>query len=783
MIEDGLEIESADEPLNEEPKKKFGEKKQRGRLLIPFENDPEAEKKIATHAVRLWEAQKTVMARHRAQWRVNAARRMGISNAKVRFDVDQHWTAWYPKNASPDNIPDVNKAAADCRRLTSIVFADTFVPEVVVPENDDTDEASAELSQRILHDIQGPHHLDSSSKSREAYDRSHTFGSGYERFWVDSRGGGSRPVTVQGRRDALAADFALINPLTGAKEPEPDPDGGEPRYHTRYVKENGELSDNPNDPDVAVEWLPALKSEVLDGRHVQLIPHTCRGIEEAHGAQIATMTTWGELRQMMPEVDQLPDEVKQDMLGYRPTFAEDIIPGGKARDVRVTKGVKDEALVFVLTTYYRMGAPGYPDGLYLITAGDQFVIHRSEWFEVTQEGEKRPLDIPLAQYGCYREGRDGYAHVGTMEILGGGHENRAAQIAGLLDHLDKMNRRKVFLPLNSAIKPEELANPRKTVLGMNPGGQPFYEDVPAWSNDSYNMYTMMAEAMESAVGLDAAGNVPDSKSGRHAFAQITTTHAALSEVRQAVEAGFVRSSRIALQLVRAFFRKEQRLQWADESDKFRERAWTGTDLVGDADIRIMPGTGTMLAPAAKAQLAEKLFSLGLLNQDELREIISSGVGGMVGLQDSPHRVRIRNQLAEWAEGPPEGWRPPPMGTVVPGLPDPMTGVPGPPQITDPVLAQIWEPTPADTYAPVAQIRLDEIVKFMATAKYTKKPQPWRQPLDLEYSKMGQALAMGQAQGGTAPDAAGIGEQPNAEAINDLQEDAVREGVPEELVQA
>jgi len=765
-----------------------GEKTKPGPLLKKYEGNPDAEREIARIALNMWESVKEVMSRPRAQWRVNAARRLGVSNAKIRYDVDTHWTAWFPHNASPDTIPDVNKAAADCRRMTALVWADAYVPEVVAPTGeDDQDEAAVELSQRALLDLQSQNHLNSSAKGREAFDRSHTFGSGYERFWVDARGGGKRPVQIQARADAIHADLALVDPLTGAQGEQVDPATGEKLpFQTRYVKQDGSLTDDPDDDDIAIEWLPKLRSEILDGRHVQLLPHTASDISTAYGAQVASMVSWGTLKQMAPDIVKLPADVQTQIKAYRPTFADDIIPGGKRNDVgRTKKGGEDETLCFVLTTYYRMGAPGYDNGLYLLTVGDQYVLHRSDWIDPdAKTPQTKELLIPISQYAGFGEGRDGYWKVGLMEILGGGNELRAAQVAGALDHLDKLNNRKIFLPTNSLIKPQDLTLPRATVLPINPGGQPVYEDVPPWSNDSYNLYELTGRAMDEASGLQEASggtNKANVKSGRQAFAIISQVHAGLSEIRQNVESGFTRSSQIALQLARAFFTTEQELEWAPGQSKFRHTAWSGADLVSEADIRIMAGTGTMLAPAAKAQLAEKLYALGLLDQEELREIISSGVGGMVGMQDNPHRLRIRNQLAEWADGPPDGWQPPPMGTVTApqmGL----GGMPAPPQIIDPVLAQLFEPTPADTYPPVAQIRLSEIVKFMATTKYLAQPPQWRLALDTEYAKMGQALVpLPQPQ---SPEGEPIGgEDPEQKALNDLGEDALSEGAPPELAQA
>ena len=522
-----------------------------------------------------------------------------------------------------------------------------------------------------------------------------------------------------------------------------------------------------------------------------MIPHTAASIEDAHAVQIATFMTWGELKRMSPDLAKLKAEERDKLFECRPDNSDDLVPGGidaKAKD----KQYQDESLAFVLTTYYT-STPEYEEGIYLITLGDEKVLHRSTWHD--EENNVR-LDLPLSQYQSFTEGREGYWTVGLMEIVGGGNEIRAAQISGLLDHLERFGNRKTYLPTNSLITPEQITSPRGTVLHMNPGGEPKHEPAVPYDPASLDLFGIVSKEMDDSSGMQETASGTQDKnvnSGRQAFAIISQVHAGLSEPRENIETGYVRGSRIVMQLARAFFDVPRQLKWEGEDGIARHKAWTRADLTSTMDIRLKAGTLSMLAPAAKAQLAERYAAYGdqVLPLDEFRDIIAGNVGGMVGLQDNPHRLRIQNQIAEWMDGPPEGWRedlqqpvfgpqpfgpaPEPPPVIAMDAPTPENPAPQP-RIEDPVLAGILEPVPADELPQVATMRMTEIAKAMAKPKYRSKPPDWRAGLDLEYQHM---VLVAQQSAVPQQPQAGVEPQPEAGGLkHDLQEDALQEGAEE-----
>ena len=797
MADEGFETPAptASESLTDIESSRYGdERAKKGPLLAEFEPGSEEEKKVAKHHLLMWEQQDALLDQPAAQWGVNAYRRAGIHNAKLlrskSRDQDKHWTAWAPKNATPDAIPGVNKAATLCRRLTAMLTIDPFKPQVVAENGDDTKKAAAELSQRVLESLQDEHGLNEPVKQRRAIDKSHTYGSGYIEYFVDPRGGGEKAVKVQARPDAIHADLALIDPLTGQEGPMVDAMGGPIPYMDRFVDEQGNFVEDPE--EAAVEYLAKIDSEVLDSRHVRLLPHTAADIWDADGVLIAAMPTWAEVKLMAPDIVSLDDEIIQEIMGFRPSFA-DTLTDADTTDIDVKIGESDEwndeRPVFVLKSYH-LRRPEYPDGLMIITIGGCYVLHRSRWID-DSDGEKRPLSLPVTQLCGLAEGREGYWHVGLMEIIGGGGEQRAAIMAHWTYHLEHFARRKTYLPINSVINPDQLRNPTATVLPINPGGEPIHEQVPEFPGDAVALYQEQGLAMDDAAGLNTAPG-PQTKSGRHEFALISQEHAGMAEFRGNYERGYLRGSRITLELARAFLTDEQETKYAGEGGAYRLLAWKGADLVVDPDVRIKPGSGTMLAPAAKVQLAERYAAF--FDQDDMKDIIETNVGAQVGINDNPHKMRIASQIAEWKEGPPPDWQPvPPEIDPATGAPavDPMTGQPLTPP--DPVLMKIWEPIMADELPPVASMRLKELSDAMAGPKYREFPPEWRAGLDTEYQHMGMVLANAQMPApdpnapeggpevpGGSSDVPGLDSGPDA---NDLQEDALQEGAPPELVGA
>jgi len=313
-----------------------------------------------------------------------------------------------------------------------------------------------------------------------------------------------------------------------------------------------------------------------------------------------------------------------------------------------------------------------------------------------------------------------------------------------MDHVDWMLSRKIFLPMNSLITAKDLRLPGRTPISILPGGEPKYEDIPSFPSDGMNLLGLSDKEMEhdSMLG-DVASGLESSQvqSGRHAQAILSQVHTVLSEPRQNLEDGYVRACQIELQLVRAFYESPTRIGWVGEDGAYKERRWTNADLRQTTDVRLKPGTLSMLSPIQKAALTEQYAQMGIITQEDLRDMIAGEIGGTLGIQDDPFVLRIRRQMWEWLEGPPEGWQPQfdqqpvmgPNGQPVMG-PDNQPQM-EPKQVLDPVLLGIWRPYPADEIPYVARTRLREIAKAMSKSEFAVKPKAWQFGVFQEYFRM------------------------------------------------
>lgn len=712
---------------------------ERGEVPEPYERGAlltKKDEKVVKLLRKMWEASDPYMKKRLSQWKVNVLRRRGIPGVGLQKTSDG-WEVWTsPDISGPDHVPIINKAAEIARKFNSILLADPFKPKVI-PEGTSHDEVlSAQIATRILEYVDGEAMLSEDDTMRKAFDKASDYGSGFVHYYVDPEGGQRVPVQIEATPFATHEDNALIDPYTQAP--------AAPPYVKKYVTEDGTLTD---DPSLArMRDLPVLRREILTGRNVRFVPHTAEDIWDAEGVLIGSFVPIVKLRNRFPELlEELEKESNHDRLekviSYRPSHAKDIAQKGQKLDVpSIESGDNYEnAMVFVLTAYFRKSTE-YPNGAVAISLGNEELAHKQTWSFTREDGTEEALDIPITQYAQFYEGDDDPYYHGIMEIVGKANEMRNTQASAIIEAVERMANRKVFIPTSAMTREEDLENPAKKYIPIADGSAPVHEQLPQIPQDIWHMYNEAGVEMDRAPGLSETVQGLESstvKSGRHALSVVQQAHASLSSVKNNLTRGFMRGARVKLQLLRAFFDAPQSFPF-DEDEYFKMEAWRGADLSTSKDVRVAPGTGTMLTPAAKAQLAEHWFSLGLIPPDDMQRISAANIGPILGMQTDPFRTRIKRQLFEWHQGPPEGWSPPPPQVQM----DPQTGQPVPIPTPDPVLMEIFEPVPADMMPAVAQIRVTEISRVMSGERYMEKPKEWRQGLDMEFQRM-QMAVMGQ----------------------------------------
>jgi hypothetical protein len=310
------------------------------------------------------------------------------------------------------------------------------------------------VATRVLQDVCSEGNLAYALLAGDAFDLGGDYGSGFLRFWVDPQGGGWRPRQIEASPRALSAE----DPHLGAEKPGPD-------AILRYVTEQGTFTDNP--VEAARSWVPKLRAEVLTGKQVRFLPFGVRDLWEADGMMVGAAIPLGQLKAMFPDLKKWPAERIAKLVQTRPQHFKDILPAGKKDQLDQTK----DALVFVCTRYHGQ-SPLYPEGCYIIVAGHDEALHRSKWAD-EEHGE--PLDIPITQFKQFTEEENPYGS-GCMDALGPGNELRSAMIGAELEHLERFNRRKIFVPMTSTLQPQQLQSPTGTPIPILPGGEPKYEE-------------------------------------------------------------------------------------------------------------------------------------------------------------------------------------------------------------------------------------------------------------------------------------------------------------------
>lgn len=662
----------------------------------------------ATRLLQEWDESYKDMRNLFAQWKVNRARSQGFTGVRLIKKPDES-TAYIPLGAVP-NLAGMNKALRLKRRLRSVLYADPPAPECTPSKDTDEARAQAEFGTRALVDLSSEGNVDYVTMSAEAFDLASDYGSGFIRFWVDPQAGGWRPKQVTARPEAMSAQDPM---------PEVGEDGTPllSQPIARYVTPDGMFTDDPDQADR--EWLPKLQRELLTGKNVRMIPPTCRDLWEADGVQIGALVPLAMVKSTFPEVASMSDSALAKLVSSRPMQYKELLPPGRKDRSDAMKG---DSYVFVLTRVH-VQSPQYPKGAYLIALGDGTLAYRGEWWDAVH---RQPLDLPLTQHLQYADEENPYGK-GIMEFLGPGNEIRAIMLGAMLEHLDRFKNRKVFVPITSNLRPEQLQSETGTPIYVAPGGEPKYENLPDFPAIVEKMYNTTSADLDDESGLQQVAqglNSPSVNSGLHAQTIIEQVNVALSDLRQHEERALVRGWRVMLQQVRAFYTTPQRIGWVGDDGAYKEQFWTAQDLGDTQDVRLDRTSFTQLAPSAKAALAQSYRQLNIIDDEDLRHIVVGNVGGLIGVQDDPHRQRVRRQIKSWQDGPPRGWMAPqPQQT--------QQGIQTPPDRT---LLALFDPLPCDQDPTIAKMRAYELGRALAGTDAQKHPPAWRAGLAQAYEQ-------------------------------------------------
>lgn len=687
-------------------------------LLELAQDDPD---EVVARMRREWDQSWNDIKNYNEQWKVNLARSEGYIGARLDKIQDKQ-EAYIPYGSAP-SIVGLNKAVRLSRSLGSSIFADPPEPDVVPTAGNDTAADNAEFMERILRDESSEGRLGYVKLCRKAFGIGMNYGSGFVHFYIDPEGRGPEPIQIKAHPDAQTFEDPLLEQAKAAGQPV------EPKAPVlRYVREDGTLTDDRNSGPLQHQFLPKLCADLYNGRHVRFLPGTARDLWDATGVLIGGMIPFGNVKAAFTSVAELPDDQLQEIISYRPEKAKDLLPTEQRRYLDQTK-IADNSLVFLLLRY-QLPTAQTPKGSYLAAVGDSFLAHAGPWWD---EAHDCPLDLPLTQLMHYDTEGNPYG-AGSMELLGPGNEILALILDAMLEHMDRFGDQKVFVPMTSSLRPEQLEAESHRYVPFTGTIPPAPEEVPDFPIVFEKMYGRISQEMdeESRLGMSGqAMQAPNIKSARHFQANLQQVQVLLSDLRQNMMGGITRGWRIMGQLIRAYYTIPQLLRWEGEDGAYHVREWSGADLIGLADVQIAHGSFSMMLPPQKAALARELFLQDkAIGPTDFQRIVRNQFDPVLALQEDPHFQRVKRQLDRWLEGPPPGWQPPP-----PQL-NPQTGQQTPGQ--DPHLAAIFQALPTDDEPAVANLRMQELGRVIASAKFARYPVPWQAPLVQAYQQARQA---------------------------------------------
>lgn len=717
------------------------------------------DKKLAKFLLKEWTNRDPEFRPRLLRWEVNERRRRGERWVGVVKHSDrQEWKIYTPPGGSKAP-PTMGKAARLCRRLTSQMFQDQPTPEAVPATDSDEDRAAAETATRILQAMATEAAVNSTKTARISYNKSHTYGSGF-RYWYVDHYGAKAPKRLLAHPQAQTIEDATSAPMSDPQTGLPimGPDGMPMRQPhppdqlmQRMVTPDGMFTENETEAETI--FVPKLKCEVFTGRHVRMFPPTALDIGAAQYVEIIYWTTLGALRAQHDDaIEALSDEELGKLVNWIPDGDRKYLLPDHLRMEDVEKSREkvdgeyaDGAIVCTMRVYHK-ACPDFEQGAYIIVAGPESILLREPWIGES-DGKQVLLDLPVDQTKGYDEGIDDPYGFGSMDMLGPGDELLANIDGAWIAHFIRFNNRKVFVPITSALQNKVMQAGTGTYVPINPGGIPTVEDVPAFPRDTLELRAKVVENMddESGLQLTAQGvDSPNVQSGFHAVQVIEQVLAGLAEPRQNCADAIERGYRIQLQLIRAFYTVPQQTKFLGPDQSYKLDYWMGTDLGNTTDVRILRGTFSMMSPAMKSSIAVSMNQAGVITPYELRRFTIGGTGGLVGIEDDPHWMRVNRQIAEWRKGPPAGWMPPPPPMPpeqaldpMTGQPpiDPATGIPLPPP--PPPMPEPGPPfitLPIDLDPGIATMRIQELGRAMAGTDYIKAAPEWQNVLNLAYQQ-------------------------------------------------
>lgn len=656
-----------------------------------------------------------------------------------------------------------NKQADLCQKLVETLLVD---PPKLDPEAEGDDESAqrgAELAREFLDQDATESGTDDLTLHACQLEGATTRASTFNHYWVDPSGAGSVPKQIKAH--PLATDPANplvgLDPVTGQEVPTTD-------YVLRYVTEGGQFTRNPSEAERV--WVPRLRADKLNREHVRLFPETA-DLHHAQAAVVLYFSTVAEARRRWPEtVGELPDTEWSALCQWSPKRGSILLPEDvrqKWRDGRKldAEGSQSPALDQRFVFWYRyvcLSSPDYPQGadLYVNGANGGFVFGRDTLTATVEvpSGEMQDevvedrldLDLPLNQYRLLADvDRGDPMGAAFMGRIAGAGEAEAQLATAMLEAIDQALHPVRYSIATSPLDADDVETARATgdfAQVSHKDDIPQAEPPRDLPGAYFNFVNWLTDGMDSSAGIRPPDRAAEAKvkSGIALRIEVSEATKQLTRMNYAFHVAASRHGRIKVQLAMKHFDVPQLIRYVGSDGTNKAEWFRGNDFARVSNVRIKTGTGTMLPPIEKVNLAIQLGAAGLTSPDETADAARPAFAKSLGVGENPHVQRAQRQKDAWLEGPPEGWEAEQAKfqqevQVHAALAQQMLAEnpTGGPEVIPPAPVAPWTPfavEPMDAEPPIAAIRKRMLADLMATVAFSEQPEPWKQMVRDAYAQ-------------------------------------------------
>jgi hypothetical protein len=724
----------------------------------------------------------------------------GVPFSILEKSEDQSvYRAILPPGVEDVQQPIPNKVLDLCNKQVSQLLVDPPLPNPKPDGDSERNRGAMDLAKRFLRSDGDSSGTNDPELWREVLTLNRTRKSAFVFVWVDPCAGGWRPKQKKAHPQATDPANPLYGPaLDDQGQPKTDPMTHEPIMERatdpvlRYVGEQGDKEVFVEHPaEAAREWLPKHRRKVIHPNQVRTLPATATAFE-AHSIIVLMVEPLGEAKKRFPILATLDEKKLKALTEWKPRRWQAIVTETlRPKDGSSDGDLSDDTLLFWYHKFCRI-TPDYPDGAEIAVNGAGlegngadagFILTRDTLREDVEleDGSLVPvlMEPPIVQFRSLLDVETGDPFGDTpVKQFGGANEIRAHLYVAALEDIDVRLHPNTFLTSTSNLTREDLSRRDDTPLEvLTKDDMPIFEQRPQPPQYLVPMLERVEKDMNIGANLNETAQALDSSysaSGEAKKVAINQAKVQLAQDWQGFISGYCQYQKVKLQLAQARLKTPQLVRLAGENRAYQSSHFVGSDMVGVSAVSLMPGSGTMMAPAEKAQYIAQFQGQAWIEPDVAGELARSSMSDDLGLPPSPHEEHIDRCIADWLEGPPDGWEEAYQHnqtleqqtqeyqsqlqqgvsslsqSMVAGGADPNEAqqlatqhvqgtLGGPPQPVD--LPNPFEARANDEEPAVAKIQAMKLSKLMSTVEYKKQPKFWRLVIDEKYQSAAYAAGI------------------------------------------